>query len=559
MTKGVSTRLQALDRLLKSERPRSAIETLCIQRQITDLQRIGQNGLKWNEDEAQRAVNLCGLLKHWKGEWAGRPFELEPWQEHLIIAPLFGWYRAGEDSVRRYNSGLGCIPRKNGKTTTCAPIAVQGIVADREQGAEVYAAATKRDQACIVFDDVKNMLRQSPYLLPQVKIWKHSITCDRLNSSFKPLSSDHNSLHGLNLHRGIVDELHSHKERHLWDVLLTATGARRNPLLFGITTAGFDRSTICWELYQWAEQVLEGTVEDDSFFAFITCAEPEDDPFDPQTHWKANPNYNISIKSEYLNQEANKAKNSPAYENTFRRLHLNQWTEQDVRWLPMHAWDECVGSVDADELAGRPCYAALDLASTRDVNAFVLVFPGVKHKILPFFWIPSEAKDERGQFDRRPVMNYASQGLIKTMPGNTSDYPTIVEDIVQLTKKYDVREICYDPWGPANAITQMLQAEGFPLSKLVEFRQTIGNFAAPTKEFERLLLARKLEHGGNPVLRWMASNVTVTENANGDYRPDKGKSADKIDGIVAAIMGLARAMMTRETTSIYETPGNMTL
>lgn len=546
-------RLDALERLLEDGRPRSVLETASIRRQMLDLATGHDRGLVWREDEAQRAVNFCKLLRHWKGDHHGQSFVLEPWQEHAWIGPLFGWYRA--DGNRRFRGGYAEIPRKNGKTSAGATLTLQGLLADGEAGAEVYAAATMRDQATILFNDSQNMARQSPHLMKHLQMWKHSITCSANNGTFKPLSADHNSLHGLNISRAIVDELHSHKTRDLWDVLMTATGARRNPLILGITTAGYDRSSICWELHEYTRKVNEGAVEDDSWFGFIACADPEDDPFDPVIWHKANPNLDISIKSDYLRQESRKAKESPSYENTFRRLHLSQWTEQSVRWLPMNAWDACKADFNEEDLRGEPCFAGLDLASTRDVNSLVLYFPE-RHCVLPYFWVPKEAHDEAAARDRRQVMNWANKGLIRTTEGNTTDYATVIRDIGELATKFDIQKLAYDPWGPANAMVQTLQAEGF--DRLEEYRQGYSSLASPTKELERLVIGGKLKHNGDPVLRWMASNVTVKQDPAGNIKPDKSKSSDKIDGIVALIMALGLSMRYGNTPVLgkfYETHG----
>lgn len=560
----IDSRLKALDRLANDGRPKSALEMLCIERQMSDFRCGHERGLFWDESEAVRAVKYSALHRHWKRPFTGKPFILEPWQEELTVAPLFGWYRAKsrkDGGRRRFNTGYKEVPRKNGKTSESALFASHGLVADMEHGAEVYAAATKRDQAVILFNDVKNMMRQSSELVKRVKFWSHSITCETLSASFKPLSADHNSLHGLNVSRAIVDEVHSHKTRDLWDVLATATGSRLDPLILGITTAGFDRSTICWELHEYLRQILEGHHTDDSFFGYIACAEQDDDPFAPETWRKANPNFGISVREERLRDEARKAQNSPSYENTFRRLHLNQWTEQERRWLKMNLWDECGEDFDIGELTGQPCYAAIDLASTRDVNSLVLLFPreGGRFIAVPFFWIPESAHDDRGNLDRTQVVNWAQRKdrhgnpLIIRTSDNTTDYYRIADDVMGLSAKYDIRSLAYDNWGPASAFVQVLQQKGFPLELLREFRQTFSNFAAPCAEFERLVIAKKFVHDRNPVLRWMAGNVTIKEDPSGNIRPDKGKSSDKIDGIVATLMALGMAMGAGEgSVSVYE-------
>lgn len=556
MNAASQSRIDALHRLLEDGRERSSLETACVRRQIDDLERGHERGLVWHEDQAQRAVGFCKLLKHWKGEHHGKAFIPEPWQEHCILAPLFGWYRA--DGLRRFRTGYVEVPRKNGKTSLAAVLGLQGLIADGEHGAEVYSAATMREQASILFNDAQNMIRLSPGLLKRVTNWKHSITCESLNGSFKPVSADHNSLHGLNVSRCLVDEIHSHKTRDLWDVLVTATGARKQPLIIGITTAGYDRSSICWELHEYTRKVNEQAAIDDSWFGFIACADADDDPFDPKTWAKANPNLDVSIRLDYLEQESRKARGSPSYENTFRRLHLNQWTEQSVRWLPMTAWDECEDQFEESELAGEECFAALDLASTRDVNAFVLFFPD-SLRVLAYYWVPQDAHDDATQRDRRQVMNWAANGLIRTTPGNVTDYATIVRDIMEISKKFQISTLGYDSWGPASALIQQLENEGFDSERLLEYRQGFSSMAAPTKELERLVIGGQLKHNGDPVLRWMASNVTVKQDPAGNIKPDKSKSSDKIDGIVALVMAIGLKIRAEQNHDNWYVPGKLAL
>ncbi|HEX6960836.1 MAG TPA: terminase TerL endonuclease subunit, partial [Lacipirellula sp.] len=398
-------------------------------------------------------------------------------------------------------------------------------------------------------------------LKSRVEVYKNSIVCPANNSSFQPLSSDYNSLDGLNIHRGVIDELHAHKTRDLYDVLLTAMGARQHPLLAAITTAGFDRSSICWEQREEVRNIIEGHKQNDAYFGFIATTDAGDDWRDPAVWWKANPNLGISLKQDYLTDLCQTAKDSPAAENNFRRKHLDEWTEQAVRWLSMSAWDACAGEIDREELRGRQCWAGLDLASTRDVNSLVLIFPfeGGRYKLLPFFWTPEDSKDERGNNDRTQVMNWAAKRLIKTTEGNTVDYAAIAEDVMQLGAEFEIQQLAFDPWGPAAAFVQILQSAGFPAEKLLSFRQNISTFAAPTKEFERLVLAGRIEHGGNPVLRWMAGNVSVKADSGDNIKPDKSKSADKIDGIVASIMALGLAMGNTDTDSVYSSRGLITL
>ena len=515
-----------------------------------------EGGEFWfDERGAELAVRFFErLLVHVKGEWAGERFALLPWQRDEVIRPLFGWKRA--DGTRRYRRAYIEIPRKNGKSTLSAGIALLLLFADGEPGAEVYSAAADRDQARIVFDVAKGMVTSSPHLGKRAQVFKNSIFVPESMSAYRVLSADAPTKHGLNAHGIVFDELHAQPNRELWDVLTTSMGARRQPLLVSITTAGFDRNSICWEQHEYARRVLAGLVRDESFFAYIAAADDEDDWLDRATWIKANPSLGATVKLDYLETEAARAREVPAYQNTFRRLHLNQWTQQETRWLDMRAWDACEGAVDEGELAGQLAYGGLDLASTSDIAAFVLVFPrrDGSFALLPRFYIPRENMLERARRDRVPYDAWARDGLVVATPGDVIDFEFILHDIGEMRKKYQIAEIAFDRWG-ATSIAQRLMEMGGE-NWLVEFGQGYASMAGPTKELLRLVMERKIAHGGNPVLRWMADNVVVREDPAGNVKPDKGKSREKIDGVVAAIMGLARALVGGGVkTTVYATRG----
>jgi len=511
---------------------------------------------KFDEQEAQRAVDFFEkLLHHVKGEWAGQPFLLASWEKEFI-RELFGWRR--EDGTRRYRMAYLEIPRKNGKSSLAAGLALYLLFADREPGAEIYSAAGDRGQAALVFEIAKGMIERSPVLRKRCEVFKHSVYVPSSGSVYKVLSAEAYSKHGINAHGIIFDELHVQPNRELWDVLTTSTGARRQPIVVAITTAGYDRHSICWEIHDYALKVRDGIVEDDTFLPIIYTVGEKEDWTDPEVWAKANPNLGISLKREYLEQECRRAKEVPAYENTFRRLHLNQWTEQAVRWLPMDHWDECAGGeIDEEALAGKPCYAGLDLASTIDIAALVLLFPGSgedgpRYRVICRFWVPEENLRERADRDRVPYDQWAREGWITPTEGNVIDYDRIRADINVLGGRFEIREIAIDRWNSTQLQTQ-LDGDGFTV---VPFGQGFGSMSAPTKELEGLVLGKKIEHGGNPVLRWMASNVSVRQDPAGNLKPDKSRSAEKIDGIVALVMALGRAMVHRdEDSSVYEDRG----
>jgi len=513
----------------------------------------------FDQKYARAAINFFEkILTHVKGEWAGQPFVLQDWQRDDIIGPLFGWRRA--DGTRKFRTAYIEIPRKNGKSTLAAGIALYLEFADGEQGAEVYSAAADKDQAAIVFDLAKQMVEASGPLSKLADPYKRSIVVPSTRSTYRVLSADAFTKHGLNAHGVVVDELHVQPNRELVDVLVTATGARQQPLVVLITTAGFDKTSICWEYHEYAEQILKGIVDDPSFFAYIAAAEKDDDWLDEAVWAKANPGLGVSVKLDYLRQEASRARHVPAYQNTFRRLHLNQWTAQESRWLDLEAWDACQMAVDAKLLEGSECYAGLDLASTGDIAAMVLDFPAEqgedeRHAWLPFFWIPEENMMQRVRKDRVPYDAWARDGLITVTEGNVIDYQFILRDIELLGERFNIREIAFDRWG-AFQISSQLEGLGF---EIVGFGQGYKSMSPPMTDLLRLVLGKQLAHGGNPVLRWMADNLVVDQDPAGNVKPNKKKSREKIDGIVAGLMALDRAVRHVAAGSVYETRGIQTL
>lgn len=511
----------------------------------------------WFDEEA--ADRVCQFFEkflwHTKGRWAGTPFRLELWQRDEIIRPLFGWKR--RDGTRKYREAYIEIPRKNGKSTLSSGIALYLLTADNEPGAEVYSAAGDREQASIVFDQARAMVEESPQLTKRVQIYKRSMVVAATRSSYKVLSAEAYTKHGLNAHGVVVDELHVQPNRELVDVLTTSTGSRTQPLVVYITTAGYDRQSICWEKHEYARQVLDGIIDDPTFFAFIAAADEDDDWTDPKIWKKANPGYGVTVSEEYLKKECRKAKQVPAYQNTFRRLHLDQWTQQETRWLDLRAWDDC--ALPLPDLMGRECYAGLDLSSSIDIAAFVMVFPPQEdglYYVKPHLWIPGENIVERSRRDRVPYDAWARDGLIKATEGNVQDYDVILADIEGYGEIYNIKEIAYDRWG-AFQLSQKLEGAGFTV---VPFGQGFASMSPPSKELVRLLLDKKVAHGGHPVLRWMADNVVARQDPAGNVKPDKAKSREKIDGIVATIMGLDRAIRHgSETQSVYEKRGVLTL
>jgi phage terminase large subunit-like protein len=510
------------------------------------------SGVYFDEAAGQRAVDFFAeCLTHIKGEFAGRPFILEPWQERDIIRPLFGWKRP--DGSRRYRTAYVEIPRKNGKSSMAAGVGLYLLSADGEPGAEVYSAASDREQAAIVFGVARGMRDASPELRKRLKPYVRALVMFSTGSSYKVLSADAPTKHGFNAHGILFDELHAQPTRELYDVLTTSTGARRQPLTFITTTAGYDRHSICWEVHDYACKVRDGIIDDASFLPVIYAAATDDRWDDPAVWARANPGLGVSVKPAYLEQQAAKARESLAYQNTFRRLHLNQWTEQAERAIDMDLWDACATPVDRAALRGRRCFGGLDLATTTDVAACVLLFPDDAggFDVLPFFWVPGENIRRRVERDRVPYTVWAQQGYIKTTEGNVIDYDVIRADVAALAEEFDLAEIGYDRWNATQLVTQ-LQEDG---ATMVPIAQGFQSLNAPTKDLLKLVAERAVRHGGHPVLRWMANNLATKQDPAGNLKPDKGKSAEKIDGVVALIMALARAIVQSETKSVYESRG----
>ncbi len=494
------------------------------------------------DTEAANKVQMFfeSYLHHVKGKWAHKPFTLLPWQRDDLLRPVFGWKHA-KTGLRRYRTVYVEIPRKNGKSSVCAGIALYLLLADGEAGAEVYSCAADREQATIVFSIAQEMSEQHESLRQRIKHYRTSKTL--LNGSqsatYKAISADAFTKHGLNAHGIIFDELHAQPNRDLWDVMTTSTGSREQPLTVAITTAGHDRNSVCWEMHQYAEQVRDGIIQDDTFMPLIYAAGPDDDWTKRATWIKANPSLGETVSFDYMKQKCDEAQNSAAKENVFKRLHLNIWTQQDVRWLRMTDWDACA-SQRAD-LDGKPCYAGLDLASTTDIASMVLVFPDDDGAcdLVSFFWIPEHAATQRERRNRELYLAWIKSEHMRATPGNIIDYDIIRRDINGIAKQYDIREIAVDRWNSTQLQTQ-LDGDGFDV---MGFGQGYASMSAPTKEFEKLVIGGKLRHGDNPVMRWMAANVAVETDAAGNLKPSKRKSLEKIDGVVAAVMGIGRAMV----------------
>lgn len=515
----------------------------------------------FDERKAQRVVRFVECLKHTKGEFHGQAFKLLPWQEK-IIRDVFGTVRDDDPSIRQYTTAYVEIPKKMGKSELGAAIALNMLCNDDEWKAEVYSCASDRQQAAIVFDVAVDMVKQNPVLNKRIKIIPSTrrMVYVPTGSIYQVLSSEVATKHGLNVSACIFDELHTQPNRALYDVMTQGSGdARRQPLWLFLTTAGTDRNSICWEVHQKALDILEGRKHDPRFYPTIFGLADEDDWTDENNWYKANPSLGYTISIEKVRDAFHKALETPADENMFRQLRLNQWVKQSIRWMPMDRWDENGGVVNATALEGRLCYAGLDLSSTSDLTALVLVFPPTDedepYAILPFFWLPEDTLQLRVRRDHVMYDTWERQGFIMTTEGNVVHYGFIERFICELGERYNIREIAYDRWN-ATMMVQSLQDDGFTL---IPFGQGYRDMSPPTKELMRLVLEHKLNHGGHPVLRWNMDNAFVRTDPAGNVKIDKEKSTEKVDGAVALVMALDRALKNVNTGSVYDERGFIVL
>lgn len=514
----------------------------------------------FDEAKAHRAKNFINCLKHTKGKWRGVPFDLLPWQDK-IISDIFGTVK--ENGFRQYNTAYVEIPKKNGKSELAAAVALLMTCGDNEWGAEVYGCASDRQQASIVFDVAVDMIDQCPALKKRIKpiMSVKRIVYKPTNSFYQVLSAEAYTKHGLNVHGVIFDELHAQPNRELFDVMTKGSGdARTQPLFFLITTAGTDRNSICYEQHQKAVDLIEGRKIDSTFYPVIYGIKDEDNWSNEANWYKANPSLGHTIDIEKVRNAYISAKENAAEENIFRQLRLNQWVKQSTRWMQMDKWDECDFEIDETVLIGRECYGGLDLSSTTDITAFVLVFPPRNEKekyiVIPYFWIPEDNLKLRVRRDHVPYDVWEKQGFIKTTEGNVVHYGFIESFIEELGKKYNIKEIAFDRWGAVQMV-QNLDGMGFTV---VAFGQGYKDMSPPSKELMKLTLEKKIAHGGNPVLRWMMDNIFIKQDPAGNIKPDKEKSTERIDGAVALIMALDRAIRNQGSGgSVYDERGILIL
>lgn len=572
---------------------------LACERHLRDRKEGSKRGLKWNPVEANYAIDFFpDVLCLAEGEFAGKSFELAAFQQ-FIIGSLFGWF--GADGYRRFRTAYIETAKGSGKSPLCAGIGLYGLIADKEPAAEIYAAAVVKDQAKILFRDAELMVAASPHLTGLVDTRVNNLAVLGTNSYFRPVSSEHRGLDGHRVHMALIDEIHEHPTDIVVEKMRAGTKARRQALIVEITNSGYDRKSICWQHHEMSDRVLNDVTPNDSWFAYIAqldaCDEcvgkghkmanpacPNCDDWRDESVWiKANPLLDISPGRKYVREQVAEAIAMPSKQNVVLRLNFCIWTEQATRWLDMTRWGECgraaLMEVVPMALAGRTCYGGLDLASTTDLIALTLLFPPTPAEVadaeerdelapaqlLCAFWVPEENMAARSRRDGVPYDLWEREGYITATEGNVADYDVVRRDISGvgtdgkrvpgggLADLYNIRELGIDPWNATQLATQ-LEGDGV---KVVFIRQGFASMSAPTKELERLVLARGVAHGDNPVLSWCASNVAVRQDPTGNIKPDKEASTERIDGIVATVMAVDG--WTRgdggDGRSVYETRG----
>lgn len=527
-------------------------ERLACKRFIDDLDlRQGTEGFPYvfDEDAGGRACRFIDLMPHIKGKWAKPVYidgklgyaklNMEDWQVFKTIN-LFGWKHV-VSGLRRFRRAYEEVARKNAKSTWAAAVLLLLVAADAEPGAQVYSAATTGEQAREVFDVARNMAEREPEFRARfgVDVGKHDITIATTASGAKPLNAEGSTLDGLNIHGAVVDELHAHKTRALFDVLDSATGARSQPLILMITTAGSDRSGVCYEQRDYTIKVLERTVEDETWFGLIFTLDDGDLWHDPAVWRKANPNYGISVQEDDMQAACRKALATPSAQGNFLTKRMNVWVNADSAWMDMQAWERCADrSLNLESVAHLPCVAALDLATKVDVAAKVRIFEDAAtgtYKLIPTFWLPERAIEQgrNSQYD-----GWRRAGHLQVTDGEVIDFDQIEDEIREDARTLQMREFACDPWQATQLISHML-AEGAPM---VEYRQTVQTMSEPMKAFEALVLQGRLVHDGNPMMTWMVSNVVCHRDVKDNIYPRKERDENKIDGAVAAIMAIGRSI-----------------
>ena len=530
-----------------------------VERWYSDLETGHERGLYFDENAAARVFRFFSYCRHYQGKLAGQPIILEGWQ-CFSEANIFGWKLS--DGTRRFRMAYEEVARKNGKTTKLGGIGLYGLIGDGESGAKIYSAATKRDQARELFEASSNMVLQSPEIKRLVKVFRSELVSPQNFGRFEPLSADAKSMDGLNVFFGLVDELHAHPTSRVWDVIKSARGSRAQPLIRAITTAGFNRDGICYELRDYAIKVLDGTAIDDAFFAIIYTID-EGDEFDDESAWiKANPNLGVSVSIKDMQDQCRMARAMPSEMTEFLTKRLNIWTYGESKWMGMDSWNDCQQEYNVldcwddektSEFDGIPCYGGLDLASVDDICSFKLVFNvNGKKRVIGRDYLPEQALENRLKKGYTFMERFKESGHLVITPGNVTDYEWVKADILKACKRFDVKEVAFDRWNSSQLVNDLLE-EGV---NMVEFGQGFASMNAPMKELLRLVLSKGIEHN-DPLLTWAMGNVVADTNPAGDIKPAKDKIKEKIDPVVAMIMALGRSMTNEPNVNIDDFINNM--
>ncbi len=508
------------------------------QRHLDDLAHGPARGLRWDPVVAEGAIAFFGFLRLAEGDFEGLPFVLQPWQA-FIVGSLFGWLTA--DGSRRFRNAYIETAKGNGKTPLAAGIGLYGLVADDEAAPEIYCAAAGRDQAGILFTDAKRMVARSPALAQRLEVLANAIAYPAVDGTFRPVSSEAGNLHGHRPHIVLIDELHAHPNSDVVDAMRAGTKGRRQALIVRITNAGYDRTSACWQDHAYSTAILEGTIANDSWFGFVCGLDPEDDWTDEAVWPKANPNLGVSISHRYLREQVAEALGMPARQSVVQRLNFCVWTSASAGAIDLERWDACAEPPAIPD--GATVYGGLDLSSTTDLAALVLAYQdagGVVH-LLTRFWCPEATVEARTQRDHLPYDVWVREGAITATPGDVTDYEAILADLTALSERYQIAELAFVR---LNA-TQFVQSAG-ALTTMVPIAQTFVGLSAASKDLLSRVTAQTLSHGGQPVLRWMASHLVVDENAAGDLKPSNERSSERISGLTAAVLAIARLTAPHE-------------
>lgn len=547
MNKYTGAALQYVNAVVSHVQPACKWVRLACERQLADLAKPASEDWPWIFD-AERAARPCEfieLLPHTKGKWArnGGLIVLDPWQ-CFILTTVFGWVHR-ETGLRRYREVYIEVPRKNAKSTLSSGLALFMLAADGEQGAEIYSAATTKDQARIVFDDAKLMAERTPDLRTYlgVAILQHCITVAATASKFAPLAAEGSTLDGLNVHFAVIDELHAHKTRAVYDVIDTARGAREQSLLWSITTAGTDRSGICYERRTHITKVLDRVIDDATMFGVIYTLDDKDDPLDPASWPKANPNWKVSVLQEDMEAAARKAAAMPSALNNFLTKRMNIWVNGESAWMDMRAWEKCADvCTPMATFRGQSCYIGLDLAQKSDFAALCLVFQrGDNWHVFTRLYLNEHAVEQSGNAH---LTGWSRAGHVQVTAGDITDFDVVAEDLRTYCRDFDVQEIAFDPALSMYFAGKLIE-EGLPL---VEISQRALFFTPALLQVENMVLEKKLKFDGNPVMTWMVSNLVVKVSKFNELRsPTKERPENKIDGPMAMLMALGRALNNTST------------